>query len=96
MQTIQQSQLIRKQYLVSENNVEKLERIAKTKGTSATEIVRQAIDAFDPDGLDSVGESELMELVSERLKEAIAETQATHKRLNKTLDALGAGSVGAE
>lgn len=89
MQTTQQANLIRKQYLISENNVQKLEYIAKAKGTSAAEIVRQAIDAFDPDSLNSVGENELMELVSVRLKEAIKDTQATRKRLNNTLLKLG-------
>ncbi|HID82968.1 MAG TPA: hypothetical protein EYH06_14115 [Chromatiales bacterium] len=88
MQTAQS--LVRKQYLVTEKNVKKLERIAKTKGTSATEIVRQAIDAYDPENFNSVGESELMELVSARLKETIADTQATRKRLRKTLSKLEA------
>lgn len=88
MQTAQA--LVRKQYLVTEKNVKKLERIAKTKGTSATEIVRQAIDAYDPESLNAVGENELMELVSARLKEAIADTQATRKRLRKTLSKLEA------
>jgi len=82
--------LVRKQYLVTEKNVKKLNRIAKTKGTSATEIVRQAIDAFDPESLNAAGESELMELVSARLKETITDTQATHKRLHKTLSRLEA------
>lgn len=82
--------LVRKQYLVTEKNVKKLERIAKTKGTSATEIVRQAIDAFDPESFNSVGESELMDLVSARLKEAITDTRATRRRLSKTLSKLEA------
>jgi hypothetical protein len=87
---VAQSNYIRKQYLVSEGNVKKLERIAKTKGTSVTEIVRRAIDAFNPDSLDAADENELMELVSLRLKEAVAETKSTRQRLNKTLDTLGA------
>ena len=88
MQTADQT-LLRKQFLVTQNNVRKIEKIAKSQGTSATNIVRQAIDAYDPDGLDSVGESELLQLVSERLKEAIKDTQATRKRLNKTLKSMG-------
>ena len=89
MQTAHQTNLIRKQYLISDKNAQKLENLAKAKGTSAAEIVRQAIDAFDPDSLDAADESELMELASLRLKEAIEDTQTTRKRLNKTLSKLG-------
>lgn len=81
--------LVRKQYLVSPKNVSKLERIAKKKGTSATAIVREAIEAYNPEGLDSLGDTELMTLVSTKLKEAIHDTQATRKKLDKTLKTLG-------
>lgn len=80
--------LVRKQYLVSQQNISKLERLAKHKGTSATAIVRKAIEAYDPDGLNALGEQELLALVSTRLKEAIQTTQATRQKLNKTLKAL--------
>ncbi|MDA0737521.1 MAG: hypothetical protein O2999_14240 [Nitrospirae bacterium] len=82
--------LIRKQYLVSQRNVSKLERLAKHKKTSATAIVREAIDAYDPEGFDALKENELMALVSARLKEAIHDTRSTRKKLNKTLKELGA------
>lgn len=88
MQTTGRTSLLRKQYLVTPANVSKLEALAKANGTSATDIVRKAIDAYDPDGLDEIGETELMSLVSERLKEAIKDTQATRRRLNKTLKAF--------
>ena len=81
--------LVRKQSLVSQKNVSKLERIAKRKGTSVTAIVRQAIEAYDPEGLDTLRESELMALVSTRLKEAIRDTQTTRKKLDKTFKSLG-------
>jgi len=81
--------LIRKQYLVSQRNVSKLERLAKHKKTSATAIVREAIDAYDPEGFDTLKENELMALVSARLKEAIQGTRATRKKLNETLKELG-------
>ncbi len=80
--------LIRKQYLVSQRNVSKLERLAKRKGTSATAIVREAIEAYDPEGLDVLGEQELMNLVAIRLKDAIKDTQATRQKLHKTLKSL--------
>ena len=81
-------QLIRKQYLVSKRNVVKLERLAKSKETSATAIVRAAIDAYDPEGPSALGDNELMALVSTRLKEAIKDTQATRKKLNRSLKTL--------
>ena len=90
MQTAKQTPLLRKQYLVTPDNVSKLEALAKANGTSATDIVRKAIDAYDPEGLDELGETDLMSLVSQRLKETIKDTQATRRRLNKTLKKLGA------
>ncbi len=81
--------LIRKQYLVSQRNVSKLERLAKRKGTSATAIVREAIEAYDPEGWDMLGEQELMTLVATRLKDAIKDTQSTRRKLHKTLNRLG-------
>ena len=80
--------LIRKQYLVSQRNVSKLERLAKRKGTSATAIVREAIEAYNPEGLDVLGEQELMNLVASRLKDAIKDTQSTRQKLNRTLKRL--------
>jgi len=80
--------LIRKQYLVSQRNVSKLERLAKRKGISATAIVREAIEAYDPEGLDVLGEQELMNLVAIRLKDAIKDTQATRQKLQKSLKRL--------
>lgn len=89
MEAAQTSNLVRKQYLISSNQIEKLDRLAKEKGASAAEIVRQAIDAYEP-GLDDMDAPELMELVSTRVKEAIEDTRNTRKRLNKTLKQLGA------
>ncbi|MEN8256906.1 MAG: ribbon-helix-helix protein, CopG family [Thermodesulfobacteriota bacterium] len=90
MQATQSSNLIRKQYLISSNQIEKLDRLAKERGASAAEIVRQAIDAYEPD-LEGMGAPELLELVSVRVKEAIEDTQNTRKRLGKTLQKLGMG-----
>jgi hypothetical protein len=39
--------LIRKQFLVSPATARRLERLAAASGTSASEIVRQAINAFE-------------------------------------------------
>lgn len=79
--------LVRKQYLISSNQIEKLDRLAKEKNSSAPEIVRQAIDAYEPD-LEGMEASELLDLVSVRVKEAIVDTQNTRKRLGQTLKKL--------
>ena len=84
MQAIQTENLVRKQLMLSDTNVKKLEKIAKEKNLSVASVVRTAIDSFDPDSID-LDTSELMELVSTRLKEAIADTASTRKRLDKTL-----------
>jgi hypothetical protein len=80
--------LVRKQYLISRKQVEKLEILAKKQKTSAAQLVRAAIDAYNPDIPIDMKESELLELVSTRVKEAIADTQETRKRLGVTLHKL--------
>lgn len=82
--------LIRKQYLMSDKNVSKVNRLAKQSGTSSAQIVRLAVEAYNPDEqLSLIEENELMELVSGRLKEAIIDTRNTRQRLDKTLNKIG-------
>ena len=83
------NKLIRKQYLISLGQASKLESLTQKHHKSEAEIVRNAIDAYNPDGLSSMEESELLALVTERVKEAIADTQQTRERLNKTFEQLG-------
>ncbi|MEA3466896.1 MAG: hypothetical protein U9R57_01570 [Thermodesulfobacteriota bacterium] len=83
------SDLVRKQYLIAPRQIKKLQLLAKKQKTSAAEVVRMAIDAFNPDVPAGMDESELFDLVSERVKEAIADTATTRKRLKKTLALLG-------
>jgi len=64
MQT--QTNLVRKQYLISESNIRKIEMLASAKGASAAEIVRRAIDAYDPHGAADMEAPELMQVVHER------------------------------
>lgn len=61
---------------------------AKKEKKSATEMVRNAIDAYDPDLPGKMDESELLALVSVRLKETIEDTRTTRLRLDKTLNSL--------
>lgn len=83
METSSQRNLIRKQFLVSESNIVKITKIAEQKQTSVTDVVRMAIDAYDPN--DNTSMPELMELVSKRLKEAIESTQMANKKVSETL-----------
>jgi len=66
-----QVNLVRKQYLVSEGNIKKIEKLAGSRGTSAAEIVRLAIDAYDSHGAGDMEAPELMQLVHEKLKELL-------------------------
>jgi hypothetical protein len=95
MQTTQADKLVRKQFLISTSQIKKLDRLARGKGTSVAEIVRIAIDTYNPDneaiaGMDA---PELMELVSTRLKEAIASTQKANRTIDKTLKKLSRRSL---
>ena len=90
MPRAQSQQLVRKQFLVSTRNVAKLERLAQERGTSATDIVRLAIDAFNPEDPDNIAADDLMELVSTQLKEAIASTRKANRKVSKTLKQLEA------
>lgn len=82
--------LVRKQFLIYPTQIKKIESMAKRQKTSAAEMVRKAIDAFNPDALQNMAETELLELVSARVKEAIANTQKTRARLAAALNKLEA------
>lgn len=85
-----QANLVRKQYLVSEDNIKKVEKLASSRGTSSADIVRQAIDAYDPLGAGDMEAPELMQLVHEKLKEAIATTKKANKKVANALKSLEA------
>ncbi|RTZ74543.1 MAG: hypothetical protein DSZ00_04075 [Gammaproteobacteria bacterium] len=82
------SNLVRKQYLVSEEHVKKVKRLASVQGTSAAEIVRRAIDAYELEQPERLEEPELLQLVSRRLKEAIASTRRANRKVSRALEAL--------
>ena len=85
--------LVRKQFLISPVQVRKLELLAKKQKTSAAAMVRNAIDAYNPDLPAEMEGLELLELVSQRVKEAIVDTRKTRKRLDNTLKKLSKGAV---
>ena len=73
--------------MLSQDNIAKLENIAEQRGSSFAEVVRLAVDKYNPDVSD-MDETDLVGLVSARLKEAIKDTQKTRKRLDKALKSL--------
>jgi hypothetical protein len=77
--------LVRKQHLIYPSQIKKLQVLAEAENTSASEMIRRAIDAFDPDAAADMSESELFELARTRVKEAIKDTIATRKRAEATL-----------
>ena len=81
-------ELMRRQYLVTPDNVSKLQTISKAEGVSATEIVRRAIDAYDPDENDVMVDSDLLDLVAARLKDAITSTRKANRMVARTLRQL--------
>jgi len=81
--------MVRKQFLMPPSTVKRLERLAAERGTSASAIVRQAIKSYDANDAEAMQSSELMELVSLRLKEAIKSTRRARRTVSRTLQALG-------
>jgi len=79
--------LIAKHYQLTPRQVEKIERLAKERGVSASAIVRWAIDAHDgPE--EALIEAELLALAAARVKEAIADTRATNLRVEESLSKM--------
>ncbi|WP_022669338.1 hypothetical protein [Desulfospira joergensenii] len=91
MQT-QSETLIRKQFFISPENIKKLKALSsRAKGRSAAQIVRDAIDAYDPDGELAEGqEQELLAIAHAKVKEAIAKTEQTIQKLDSCLENLSA------
>ena len=84
--------MVRKQFLVPPSTVRRLEQLAAKRGTSASEIVRQAINSYDVEDAEAMQSAELMELVSVRLKEAIKSTRHAQRTVARSLKALSSGT----
>jgi predicted DNA-binding protein len=83
--------MVRKQFLVPPSTVRRLEQLAAKRGTSASEIVRQAINSYEIEDAEAMQSAELMELVSVRLKEAIKSTRHAQRTVSRSLQALSSG-----
>ncbi len=82
--------LVRKQFLIYPTQAKKIELIAKRQKISAAEMVRKAIDAFNPDATPDMADTDLLDLVRVRVKEAIKDTKKTRERLSAALNKLEA------
>ena len=71
--------------MLSTSNVEKLKAISSVNDCSLSAVVRLAVDIYSPD---QQKESDLLDLVAERLKEALEDTRATRARLDAALNTI--------
>lgn len=79
--------LVRKQFLIHPRQLEKLKSLAKREKLSQADLVRRAIDAYDPDNqFSNLEGSELIDLALLKVKEALTDTQKTRKALNAALE----------
>jgi hypothetical protein len=90
-------ELVRQQYLVPRRSVAKLRQLSKQQKVSATEIVRRAIDAYEPPSQDkTVQEAAALELLAEvhgELRNAIRRIDSDMASLRLRQLALADGSV---
>jgi hypothetical protein len=93
-------ELVRQQYLVPRRSVAKLRQLSKSQKVSATEIVRRAIDAYDPKSDDrSAQEAAALELLAEvhgALRKAMRRIDTDMAALRLRQRALDDGSVRAQ
>lgn len=88
---VQADVLVRKQFFISNNNINKLERLCNElgKGVSAAKIVRDAIDAYDPgENTADLEQKALLELAHAKVKRAIQVTDEANKTVNLCLKTL--------
>ncbi|RFA26969.1 hypothetical protein CAI21_15490 [Alkalilimnicola ehrlichii] len=78
-----QENLVRRQYLVSKAQIAKVERLRKREGVGATEIVRRAIEAYDPDakGANEAEVEAALNAMAEALRETCRELATLRERV---------------
>jgi predicted transcriptional regulator len=74
--------LMRRQYLVTEDQVAKLDSLSKREGVSATEIVRRAIESYHPDRDDAELER-LIDIMTQSVREAVKEVRAARRLVHQ-------------
>ena len=83
MATTQQGSMLRKQILMPALMAKRVKKIAKTRGVSFGEVIRDAVDAFD-ETLSKEDET-LLDAMAEAL---IASTNNTIKRIDKLMQRM--------
>jgi len=90
-------ELLRQQYLVPRRSVAKLRQLSRQHKVSVTEIVRRAIDAYDPlSGDRAVQEAAALELLAEvhgQLRKSMRRIDSEMAALQSRQHALDDGSV---
>lgn len=93
MQNTESQSLVRKQIMLSNENIRKLDLIAKTDKSSVAHVVRKAIDSYEPGAENEDAELvELVNLLNERLDKTLKDTESTQIMLSKTLKGLSSRS----
>ena len=87
---MQTDALVRKQFYISHENITKLEVLTKQfKGFSSAKIVRDAIDAYNPNNSQlKIEEEDLFKLAHAKVKEAIIATEKANKKMDFCLNTL--------
>ena len=81
--------LHRKQYLLSDSNLVKIAQIQSTQGKSAAEVVRDAIEAYNPSAsMEDDVSPKAVEFLAEQLHVAINDTKAANQRVETLLSHL--------
>ena len=76
----------RKQILIYQKQIEKLNQLSRRLGKSEADLIRRAIDAYDPEAQLDIGESELLDVALLKVNEALADMRETSVKLNEMLD----------
>lgn len=76
-------QLVRRQYLVTRDNLAKIKLISKEQDCSATEVVRRAIDSYNPNDSEEIKLEELVDMMASNVREAIAEVRNARKSVSQ-------------
>jgi nitrogenase subunit NifH len=71
------------EYWVSESNLETIDRISKSQNISESEVVRLAIEHYDPD---NQLQHEFISLLHHHLAEAIYETRTCNEKIETVLN----------
>lgn len=77
--------LLRKQYLIAPRQIEKLDILSKQENKSAAAIVREAIDAYNPDELAMLEHSDLLDFALKSIHDATELTKQTRLKVEKVI-----------